>query len=490
MAVAFLPYTHINAEDYSDTDAWNTKCDSSNIKTTEDYNACNAYREYIASTSPDLQAQLDDINSQKDAIAADISSYQSQLETYQKEVDDKNSSIASLETKRSDLQAQIESTQSDIETKQTEIEAKQETVQEMRDKLKQRIENGQKSIRINNMIDVLMGARTFSDFIRIASGLSSITAKEKTENEELVAAMDEIKAAQDALQKSKDELVSQQEDLKTQEEEIETQKEQLLISQYKVQVIEQAAHQQEAQLLAQSSSITSNLSAIQSQVSSLQSTLNAFQAQIEANKNKNSGNTSSDPASPTVDPGSNVPASYDGFVRPVTGGYRSAGTWDYPGGGIHFGYDFAVPAGTAVYSIGSGYILNSVNGCPYGQLGDWCGGPTGAMGGGNQIEEVLVVGDSLYAAIYCHMSNGTVISSGQMVSAGQQIGQSGSSGNSTGPHLHLEIVYLGDASNFTNYINSWNGDVTFGAGWNGYGRRCDAGDSAPCRLRPETIYGG
>ncbi|MEU5365426.1 LysM peptidoglycan-binding domain-containing M23 family metallopeptidase [Streptomyces sp. NPDC005925] len=111
-----------------------------------------------------------------------------------------------------------------------------------------------------------------------------------------------------------------------------------------------------------------------------------------------------------------------GFVLPVSG--AGVGTaYKVPGGmwssGYHTGVDFVVPTGTALKSVGAGTVVSAGWGGAY----------------GNQV--VIKLGDGHYAQ-YAHLSSLSV-SAGQTVTAGQQVGLSGTTGNSTGPHLHFEI---------------------------------------------------
>ncbi|MFI6446311.1 M23 family metallopeptidase [Kitasatospora sp. NPDC050543] len=87
--------------------------------------------------------------------------------------------------------------------------------------------------------------------------------------------------------------------------------------------------------------------------------------------------------------------------------------------GYHTGVDFAVDEGTPLLAVGRGSVVSA----------DW----DGAYG----KEVVLRLSDGHYAQ-YAHMSEISV-HAGQRVTAGQQIGESGTTGNSTGPHLHFEI---------------------------------------------------
>ncbi|MFF3348329.1 LysM peptidoglycan-binding domain-containing M23 family metallopeptidase [Streptomyces sp. NPDC002779] len=115
-------------------------------------------------------------------------------------------------------------------------------------------------------------------------------------------------------------------------------------------------------------------------------------------------------------------SSAGGFSSPVSGAgvgtaYKVAGSmWS---SGYHTGVDFVVPTGTSLKAVGAGTVVSA----------GWAGAY------GNQV--VIRLADGHYAQ-YAHLSSLSV-SSGQSVTAGQQVGLSGSTGNSTGPHLHFEI---------------------------------------------------
>ncbi|GGU92911.1 peptidase [Streptomyces albospinus] len=90
----------------------------------------------------------------------------------------------------------------------------------------------------------------------------------------------------------------------------------------------------------------------------------------------------------------------------------------------HSGQDFVVPTGTAVHAVHKGTIVKA---------GPWGGGDGPAYG--NAI--VIRHADGMYTQ-YAHLSK-IEVHVGQQVATGQQIGLSGSTGNSTGPHLHFEV---------------------------------------------------
>ena len=96
---------------------------------------------------------------------------------------------------------------------------------------------------------------------------------------------------------------------------------------------------------------------------------------------------------------------------------------------LHTGTDFAAPMGTAIMASGSGTITRA----------KWCGG------GGNCIK---IKHNSTYETIYAHMKSfGKGIKVGKKVRQGQIIGYVGSTGMSTGPHLHYEVIINGKKIN-------------------------------------------
>ncbi len=96
---------------------------------------------------------------------------------------------------------------------------------------------------------------------------------------------------------------------------------------------------------------------------------------------------------------------------------------------LHTGTDFAAPMGTPIMASGSGTVTRA----------RWCGG------GGNCVK---IKHNSTYETVYAHMKNfAKGIKEGRKVSQGQIIGYVGSTGMSTGPHLHYEVIVNGKKVN-------------------------------------------
>ena len=131
--------------------------------------------------------------------------------------------------------------------------------------------------------------------------------------------------------------------------------------------------------------------------------------------------TSSDTAEKTEKTEKTEKATDTGLVAPVNASlgtpYRKAGSaWSK---GYHTGVDFAVPTGTSVKAVASGRVVTS------------------GWGGSFGYQVVIRHADGRYTQ-YAHLS-AISVKSGQSVGGGQRIGRSGSTGNSSGPHLHFEV---------------------------------------------------
>ena len=138
--------------------------------------------------------------------------------------------------------------------------------------------------------------------------------------------------------------------------------------------------------------------------------------------------------------------------------YASAGCKDWNCGGTcyhtHSGSDFPMVTGTDVLAGAPGKVITVVQGCSNtGYLGNPCGGKCG-----NYVKLQHSDGST---TIFCHMKNGAMkVSQGQQVTCGQKLGQSASSGSSTGPHLHFGWKPPG-----AGYTDPFKGSCSSPSGW-------------------------
>ena len=431
----------VSAEDYSNTEAWYAKC--SQAQTSESgIKACQGFQEYQKNRRQDLQKNIESYNSS-------IASLQSDTSKMEKLAKEQKDLVANLQTQISEKEKSIELIEKNIEELDDKIEAKESEIEAWNDQIETRMKNEQTTIGTNMIIDLIMGSDSLSDMLRRISGVERITEDDQSQIKKLNKLKKELVLQQDE-QKRLDK------DAKNQKTELESQKQQATELEKSYNTLVEQYQKQIAQLEAEKRSAQVDMNSIRDFVISTN-----FSGSIE---------------------------SVSGFVFPVQGGSKSAGTWAYPGGGLHLGLDWAAPIGTVVVAPASGVILYAAApvGSNTGYLGNWSGYPAG---GGNTIEMLCNVNGTLYAISFAHLSQNIYVSAGQSVSQGQTIALSGNSGNSSGAHTHVEVYNLGSMSVSDAVARFSSGaDFAWGTGWSGTSTSCEAGKAAPCRERPEKFF--
>lgn len=444
-----LPFSEIRAEeDFAENETkYSILCSGSNLSE-EEKEICTRYAQYLSEKSDSYRETLAEIEENIESIKSDIANKVKEISGYETEINALAEEIYTLST-------EIEALQLQIEEKRVEIETKEQERSDLMEKVKSRMENAQGTMRLNQYVDFIMGAQSFTDLIRRINGINDLMSYDEYVRQELIVLLDELNA-------DKQELEGQVASVEAKKAEIETKQTEIMTKKAVAEELKKIWIEQEAEWEAQGNQIIDNLNSVKEEI-------------------KNMGDTLGE-----------IPSS-SGWSKPVPSyAYKTAGTWHYPtsfGGGVHLGLDLGYGSGTPVYAVANGVVIKSVDGCSNnGYYGNSCGGSQGgSSGGGNQIYMLTRVDGMLYAVKYLHLKPNTLVANYSTVTAGDKIAEMGGSGNSTGPHLHIEIFKLGDYT-INEYIEKWDGNLSFGCGWgsSALNRTCDK-SGAPCRLRPEEV---
>lgn len=451
MAV-FGTFTIVVAEeDYESNSTYYSNLCSKSDLSEEEKVVCKGYADYMSNKSQDLRDQLNEIEAKRDEIKKDIQNQVKKIKEYETQISQLGREIAQLNSDIKALQVQIDEKAAEIVQKEAEKEA-------LMQKVKDRMEKSQGTMRLNQYLDFIMGAESLTDLIRRVNGINDLMDYDnqmRIELNDLIVYLNEIKA----------QLEIDKQAVEDKKADVEKKQASIIVKQKEAEIIKQEWLAQELLLEEQGNQIAGDLSGIKDKIAALNKDI------------------------------ANIPSSY-GFSKPVKSGSArvSAGTWHYPqsfGGGVHLGLDLAAGIGTTVMAVANGVIIKSVDGCPNGSgLGSSCGGAQGGTsGGGNQIIMLSKVDGVLYAIKYLHLNPGSLVGNYQTVMAGDKIAEIGSSGNASGAHLHIEVYKLGNQS-INDYIASWDGNLSFGCGWgsSALNRTC-SNSGAPCRMRPEEALG-
>lgn len=446
MVPAFLMPVFAEEEDYSNEAEWYEKC--TKVQTTsEGVKACEGFQDYQEEKKKGLRESISGFQSSIDQLTSDTEEM-SRLAQEQKQIKEElDASIATQEEVIVQLETNIQETEQDIADKEAEIEVWDAQI-------KDRMKAEQGNNGANTLADLIMGSSSLSDMLRRITGFERITEADQDQIEELNRLKAELEQTKSEYERLKQDHENQKAELEEDRKEAEELEESYnrLVEEYEKQT---------AELEAQKRSAEQDLDSIKDFIIS---------AELSASMDLSS--------IPTV----------DGFVNPVPSGYTSAGTWAYNGGGLHLGLDRAAPVGSPLIAPASGVIVAASNSQPSagGYLGNWSGFPYGS---GNFIAMVCEVNGTTYAISFSHLSNSFNVKVGDIVSQGQQIAQTGHSGNSSGPHTHIEVYNLGSTP-MGEVINTFQktGDPSFGTGWGTTATACENIGTTPCRERPEKFF--
>lgn len=447
VAMTFLlPGTHgvVKAEDFSGNEAYYQNLCTKPSNDPSVSATCSAFRAYLSSKSSDLRDQVANMNANVESLKNNIESLQVTINEQQGKIDELNAMIDANN-------AAIEQIQASILGLEEEISQTQQDIDQRDSQIKERMVSEQASIGTNVYVEFMMGAKDLVDLVRIADGIERIT---ENDQEEIAA----LKEDQEKLNQQKEEQERLKSDEETAKQENEDNKRVIEEQQSMQQALIDEYQRQEADLLEQIRSANAAISAISSKIIAVDNV--------------------------------NYTAS-DGWIRPVQGGYVSAGTWHYSGGGIHLGEDFATSIGTSIVAPIGGVIVYANNpvSTNSGYLGNYSGHPSGA---GNSVHMVGNVNGTTYGVSFFHMSQENFAAyAGMSVSQGTYIGSVGNSGNTSGPHCHVEIINLGSmsVSEAIALFRSNGADFAWGTGWNSTATSCSVKGATPCRERPEDYFG-
>lgn len=350
-----------------------------------------------------LQSQKNALNDQKSDIQATINSLQGQQNAQielKNALDEKN---AITVKQILNLNEQIELHTELIAQKTEEVEEAQKVADEQLEKYKVRVRAMEESGRYS-YIEVLFGANSIGEFLSLIDDIGDIMRSDKELENSYREAVADLKAVKAEYEEAKAEMESSKQELEA-----------LKVQQEKD--IAEAA----AVISALQSDISSNsefLSQLSAQEKALQDEITRKVNELNAQQKPSSGGSSGS----AVGSGNLVWPSYCTYItsrqgpriHPVTGEYKN-----------HGGTDIGASYGTAIWAADSGTVVCSADG--------WNGG------WGNYV--MIDHGNGMQT-LYAHMSS-RAVSVGQTVSRGQVIGYVGSTGMSTGPHLHFEMYING-----------------------------------------------
>lgn len=402
-----------------------------------------------AASSSEIKKQINQLKEDKKAIQAQMEEVQGQYEENENEILDTVNKKNTIDQEISLLFEQIELINKELSSyslliadKQDELDTAQARLGELNAKNKERIRAMEEDGSISYWA-VLFKASSFSDLLDRLNMIEEIAASDQRRLKEMSAAAEEVEVAREALTAEKDELELAREELDATQATLE----------------EKQAEAQELlnELIAHGEELTALFEGFELEEEALMDEI--AQKEKEYNEARRQEWLAHMATYTTVPPATKPPASNSGSSGGSSGGGTSNGSgtasssgWlvpcsytkltspfgnrEAPTAGAstyHKGVDLAGPQGTPIYASRSGVVTTA----------------TYSKSAGYYVS--INHGDG-FSSIYMHMTN-YVVKKGAAVSAGQLIGYMGSTGISTGPHLHFGITKDGTYVNPANYVN-------------------------------------
>ena len=358
------------------------------------------------------------------ADASEISETEKKAEELENQKKAAEGEKASLENQLNGILTEMDETKAKIEAKEIEVREKEEELvqakidendqyESMKKRIKYMYENGN-----SQFIEILCESKSIGEFLNNAEYITTISQYDRnmlTEFQQIVEAVAE-----------------QEEMLKTEYAELETLQDSLIAKQEELNQLVEGKEEELKQ-------ISADLGATQERLAQLKEAAAAAarkqeelarlaKAQAEAQANAGSGGGA----------GAAVVSGNGMFTHPCPGYSRISSEFGWReapiagAGNNHKGMDLAAPTGTPIYAAAAGTVTTARYS---NSAGNWV-----VINHGNGLQTYYMHASALY------------VSEGQTVSKGQNIAAVGSTGQSTGPHLHFQVMQNGTPVNPRNYL--------------------------------------
>ncbi len=388
-----------------------------------------------------------EVNKKKAELESQIADKEQQVSSLQQQKNDVLSAIKKLDEKHAKAQENLESLTKQIEEKNSEIEKNSEELEKAKEKEAIQYEDMKKRIQYLyeagniSMISVILGADDFAEALSRTENFRQLTSYDRKQLEEYKKTCKKIENLEKDLKKEKSDLESYKQSAEEEKSNIETSisKKQAEISQFEAGI--------DAAVMAQSD-LEGEL-AIQNEIlkqlkEEVQNTAGQGSSSSSSGESTNSNQNKTEQSQPETKPetkpdsGQSDSSGSAQFTWPCPASHNVTsrfGDRNSPTAGAssnHKGIDIGAGSGSSIVAAASGTVTVS----------------TYSESAGNYV--TIDHGNGFHT-VYMHAS-ALYVKAGQKVSAGQQIAAVGSTGYSTGPHLHFGIMKNGVYVNPMNYF--------------------------------------
>lgn len=378
------------------------------------------YPATAATSMSSLQNKLDKLSQSIEQHKKELSNAKKKEQAAKALESELKEKVTVVQSQISVLKGQIAEVQNSIGLKEQEIAAKEQQITEKEAEIadqwgdfKQHMAAMQE-LRDGGSVAMLSAVNDLYELLTFNEVMQDISIKD-------TEILDNMKNAKEALESDKLTLEAQRSELQSKKADLDA---------------------QNSQMRAKQNELNSSVAAAQMSAAEAQQAQKDAQAAIESDEMNYEAVKKQIQKMIAAAAASKPTLSFTGFICPLKSYSRISSEYGWrknPVTGVnklHAGTDFAAPGGTPIYAAASGYV--QVAGWSSGGYGNYVIIYHGKMSDGNQ-----------YSTLYGHMRS-VATSAGKYVQQGEIIGYVGSTGNSTGNHLHLEVWKGGSKANAVN----------------------------------------
>lgn len=361
-----------------------------------------------AATASELKNKQSQLESQQKAISSKLSALKKSKAAAQEQLDLVDELVENLQTQIATVDSQIKAATEEIAEIENEIALKDQQIEASKEKFKQRVKSIYMSGDMTGGLEVILCSNGMQEFISNMVYLEAMAKYDQSLIDELTSDKEGYQDKKAVVEQHKKEIDARKAELAEKKNELD-------------------AQQKEAEELMKQ--IKADEAAYKAKQAEIDLQMAQARAELDALISKSTSNSQ----------GSTYYGGSFGWPTPgykrITSPYGNR-TYTYQGrkvSSFHKGIDIGAPTGAKIIASNGGKVVTSAY---------------NANGYGNYV---IIDHGGGKMTVYGHMSKRGV-SVGQSVTKAQQIGLVGSTGRSTGPHLHFEIRINGTAVNPINYL--------------------------------------
>lgn len=368
---------------------------------------------------------LSDLKDEQQRLEQEAAEYEAIIKEKEGEIAEQEEYVNAIADKVANVNSQIALNREKIATYDARIAEQEAEKERLNAQAEENMEILRKRMRAIYMagdtsaLEIILGASDFSDFVDKMQLVESISDYDAKLIDELEAQLDKVNVTVESLNADKAEL--------------EVEKASLEANQTELNSLLAENEEALATLYGQKADAEDHIQAYDNAIAEIDNEIEAYYESLRQQENQNNSGGSSGGSYDT-------PVYSGNYVWPAPGHYYlSSQFYEERTGYYHGGIDIAGSGfmGATIVAAASGTVISSNNSCTH----NW--GKYGSCGcGGGFGNYVWLDHGNGKATIYAHLSYNTIYD-GQYVTAGEVLGYAGSTGYSTGPHLHFECRYYG-----------------------------------------------